>query len=106
MAFVNKKLSISEKKKISDMKIKNPYGNYRDIMEGITPSYITIDNSSNMWLAHCYTHKETLECIEEFIFMYNGQPVAAFKVYNTTGWPEENNEAVSVICDLGKEDEV
>ena len=32
--------------------------------------------------------------------------VAAFKVYNTTGWPEENNEAVSVICDLGKEDEV
>ena len=26
MAFVNKKLSISEKKKISDMKIKNPYG--------------------------------------------------------------------------------
>ena len=144
MAFVNKKLSISEKKKISDMKIKNPYGNYRDIMEGITPSYITIDNSSNMWLAHCYTHKETLECIEEFIFMYNGQPipvqakkringknviweisridisvnmivedhklinslVAAFKVYNTTGWPEENDEAVSVICDLGKEDEV
>ena len=53
MAFVNKKLSISEKKKISDMKIKNPYGNYRDIMEGITPSYITIDNSSNMWLSHC-----------------------------------------------------
>ena len=53
MAFVNKKLSISEKKKISDMKIKNPYGNYRNIMEGITPSYITIDNSSNMWLAHC-----------------------------------------------------
>ena len=75
MAFVNKKLSISEKKKISDMKIKNPYGNYRNIMEGITPSYITIDNSSNMWLAHCYTHKETLECIEEFIFMYNGQPI-------------------------------
>ena len=32
--------------------------------------------------------------------------VAAFKVYNTTGWPEENNEAVSVICDLGKDDEV
>ena len=32
--------------------------------------------------------------------------VAAFKVYNTTGWPEENNEAVSVICDLGEEDEV
>ena len=28
-----------------------------------------------MWLAHCYTHKETLECIEEFIFMYNGQPI-------------------------------
>lgn len=70
MAFVNKKFTISEKKKISDMKIKNPYGSYRDIMEGITPSYITIDNSSNMWLAHCYTHKETLECIEEFIFMY------------------------------------
>ena len=73
MAFVNKKLSISEKKKISDMKIKNPYGNYRDIMEGITPSYITIDNSSNMWLSHCYTHKETLECIEEFIFIMDNQ---------------------------------
>lgn len=39
------------------------------------PLYLTIDKNSEIWLAHCRTHHDTDNDIEEFIFMYKSNPI-------------------------------
>ena len=75
MAFVNEELTETQREELFKKKIKNPYGSFRDITEGIKPLYLTIDNNSGTWLAHCYKHHDTNDDIEEFIFMYKSNPI-------------------------------
>lgn len=75
MAFVNEKLTQAQRKEIAEKKIKNPYGSFRDITEGIMPLYLTIDKNAQMWLAFCYKHRDTSYDTEEFIFMYRSHPI-------------------------------
>ena len=75
MAFVNVKLTVAQREELHKMKIKNPYGSYRDITEGIMPTHLTIDRITGTWLTSCYTHHDTSEDIEEFIFMYKSKPI-------------------------------
>lgn len=75
MAFVNVKLTVAQREELHKMKIKNPYGSYRDITEGIMPTHLTIDRITGTWLTSCYTHHDTSEDIEEFIFMYKSNPI-------------------------------
>lgn len=75
MAFVNVKLTVAQREELYKEKIKNPYGSYIDITEGIRPMYLTIDKITGSWLASCYMHHDTDECIEEFIFMYKSNPI-------------------------------
>lgn len=75
MAFVNEKLTPTQREELAKKKIKNPYGGFRDTTEGIMPLYLTIDKNSETWLAHCYKHHDTNNDIEEFIFMYKSNPI-------------------------------
>ena len=75
MAFVNEKLTDTQREELFKKKIKNPYGSFMDITEGIKPLYLTIDKNSETWLAHCYKHHDTNDDIEEFIFMYKSNPI-------------------------------
>ena len=75
MAFVNEKLTPTQREELAKKKIKNPYGSFRDTTEGIMPLYLTIDKNSETWLAHCYNHHDTNNDIEEFIFMYKSNPI-------------------------------
>ena len=43
MAFVNEKLTPTQREELAKKKIKNPYGSFRDTTEGIMPLYLTID---------------------------------------------------------------
>ena len=135
MAFVNEKLTPTQREELAKKKIKNPYGSFRDTTEGIMPLYLTIDKNSETWLAHCYNHHDTNNDIEEFIFMYKSNPIPvqaiksiheqqvcwkitridffrdldnekepfqtaladAFKAYNISGRPGEENEKAKVI---------
>ena len=128
MAFVNEKLTETQREELANKKIKNPYGSFRDMTEGIKPLYLTIDKNAEVWLAYCYKHHDTNDDIEEFIFMYKSNPIPvqaiksiqkqqvcwkitridfskellnekehiqtllteAFKVYNISGWLEED----------------
>lgn len=128
MAFVNEKLTETQREELANKKIKNPYGSFRDMTEGIKPLYLTIDKNAEVWLAYCYKHHDTNDDIEEFIFMYKSNPIPvqaiksiqkqqvcwritridfpkellnekehiqtllteAFKVYNISGWSEED----------------
>lgn len=131
MAFVNEKLTPIQREELANKKIKNPYGSYQDIIEGINPLYLTIDKDTGTWLASCYCDRDFPE-IKEFIFMYKSNPIPvqamrnfyanqvcwkitridipndlmseneqirnlladAFKTYNISGWPgEENGQA-------------
>ena len=60
MAFVNEKLTPTQREELAKKKIKNPYGSFRDTTEGIMPLYLTIDKNSETWLAHCYNHHDTI----------------------------------------------
>ena len=75
MAFVNEKLTPTQREELAKKKIKNPYGSFRDTTEGIMPLYLTVDKNSETWLAHCYNHHDTNNDIEEFIFMYKSNPI-------------------------------
>ena len=135
MAFVNEKLTPTQREEISKKKIKNPYGSFRDMTEGIMPLYITIDKNAEIWLAYCYTHRDASYDIEEFVFMYKSHPIPvqairsiykqqvcwkitridflqdldsekelfqtaltdAFKTYNISGRPGEENVKAKVI---------
>ncbi len=135
MAFVNEKLTPTQREEISKKKIKNPYGSFKDMTEGIMPLYITIDKKAEIWLAYCYKHRDTSYDIEEFVFMYKSHPIPvqairsiykqqvcwkitridflrdldnekeqfqtaladAFKAYNISGRPGEENEKAKVI---------
>lgn len=134
MAFENVKLTAAQREELYKKKIKNPYGSYMDITEGIMPTHLTIDSITGTWLASCYRHHDTSEDIEEFIFMYKSNPIPvqaiqkiseqqvcweitridipqgilndkeqcrialtdAFKAYNLSGWPGEENGQVEV----------
>ncbi len=74
MPFENVRLTAEERERLKAMKIKNPYGSFLNITEGIDPIDITIDKSAGDWLAWCYTHHDAP--FEEFTFMYGGVPVA------------------------------
>lgn len=75
MKFVNKKLTFSQSEEFAKRKIKNPYGSFMDITEGIRPIYLTIDKSTDTWLAWCYRHRDASENVEEFLFMYKTNPI-------------------------------
>ncbi len=75
MAFVNEKLTETQREELANKKIKNPYGSFRDMTEGIKPLYLTIDKNAEVWLAYCYKHHDTNDDIEEFIFMYKSNPI-------------------------------
>lgn len=75
MAFVNEKLTQTQREELVKKKIKNPYGSFRDMTEGIMPLYLTIDKKSETWLAYCYKYHDTNNDIEEFIFMYKSNPI-------------------------------
>lgn len=83
MAFVNIELTEEQREEIAKQRIKNPYGSYCDITEGIKPLYLTVDKNSRAWLAWCYQHHDTNEIIIEFIFMYENIPIyiQAEKIY-------------------------
>ena len=82
MAFVNEKLTPTQREELAKKKIKNPYGSFRDTTEGIMPLYLTIDKNSETWLAHCYNHHDTNNDIEEFIFMYKSNPIPVQAIKN------------------------
>ncbi len=75
MAFVNIKLTATERKELAEKHIINPYGSYRDTTEGITPLYLTIDKDTGMWLASCYQHHDINIDLNEFLFMFRSCPV-------------------------------
>lgn len=75
MAFLNIKLTPTERDQLAEKHIINPYGSYRDITEGIVPIYLTIDQNTGIWLAHCYQHHDTDIDIREFLFFFNSCPV-------------------------------
>ena len=75
MAFTNEELTPTQREELFKKKIKNPYGSFMDITEGIMPLYLTIDKNAEVWLAYCYKHHDTNDDIEEFIFMYKSNPI-------------------------------
>ena len=44
MNFVNEKLTFAQSEEFAKRKIKNPYGSFMDITEGIRPIYLTIEH--------------------------------------------------------------
>lgn len=70
MAFVNLKLTPTERKELAEKHLINPYGSYRDTTEGITPLYLTADKDTGMWLAFCYQHRDIDVDLNEFLFMF------------------------------------
>ncbi len=75
MVFVNIKLTPAERKELAKKHIINPYGSYRDITEGITPLYLTIDKNTGIWLAFCYQHHDIDIDLNEFLFLFRSCPV-------------------------------
>lgn len=75
MAFVNIKLTPTERKELAEKHIINPYGSYRDTTEGITPLFLTTDKDAGMWLAFCYQHHDINVDLNEFLFMFKSCPV-------------------------------
>lgn len=75
MRFENIKLTEEQHNKLIERKIKNPYGSYLDITEGISPTHLTVDKDSGNWLAEGYNHHDIDEIIIEFTFMYENVPV-------------------------------
>lgn len=75
MQFEYVKLTAEQRNKLVERKIKNPYGSYMDIIEGISPLYLTVDKDSGNWLAEGYWHHDTDEFLREFTFMYENVPV-------------------------------
>ncbi len=75
MAFINIKLTSTERKELAEKHIINPYGSYLDTTEGISPLYLTTDKSTGMWLAFCYQHHDINVDLNEFLFMFKSFPV-------------------------------
>ena len=75
MLFENIKLTKEQRNELIERKIKNPYGSYMDITEGISPTHLTVDKDSGNWLAEGYLYHDIDICLEEFTFMYDNIPV-------------------------------
>lgn len=42
MAFINEKLTPTQREELAKKKIRNPYGSFRDTTEGIMPLYLLL----------------------------------------------------------------
>lgn len=75
MQYENIELTEEQRNKLIERKIKNPYGSFMDITEGISPIYLTVDKDSENWLAEGYFHHDVEQTLNEFTFMYENVPV-------------------------------